>query len=141
MNYNSGHKTDSDQAPVVLYDGECRLCNNSVNFIARRDRNGRLKMVSLQSEYGRGILASHQIQTDPLGSMWLLEGARLTAKSTAMIRTSKYMDGAWPLCMVFLLVPRIFRDFIYDVVAHNRYRWFGKHDTCRLPDSEHEDQN
>lgn len=131
---------ESSSAPVVLYDGVCRLCNGTVNFIVRRDRKGRLKMASLQSDFGRAVLAGRQIESDPMDSMWLLEGNRLTAKSTAMIRTTRYMDGGWPLCMIFLIIPRFFRDFIYDIIAKNRYRWFGKYDTCPVPDPELENR-
>lgn len=125
---------------MVLFDGVCRLCNGSVNFILRVDRKGLLKFAPLQSDYGRQVLASHEIKSGPMDSMMLLEGARLTVKSTAIIRISKYLGGAWPLCMIALVVPRFIRDTLYDVVAKNRYRWFGKCDTCRLPDPELEDR-
>lgn len=126
--------------PVVLFDGVCKLCNGSVNFILRVDRKGLLKLASLQSEYGRAILKKHGKHSDPLDSIMLLEGARLTGKSTAIIRISKYLGGAWPLCMIALIIPRFIRDFIYDIIAKNRYRWFGKFDTCRIPDPELEDR-
>ncbi len=133
-------KDDTTSPPVMLFDGVCKLCNGSMNFILRVDRKGQLKLASLQSDYGRQVLASHEIKSDPMDSMILLEGTRLTTKSTAMIRISKYLGGAWPLCMIALVVPRFIRDFIYDIVAKNRYRWFGKYDTCRLPDPEFEDR-
>jgi len=126
--------------PVVLFDGVCKLCNCSVNFILRIDRKGRLKLAPLQSDYGRQVLASHEIKSDPMDSIMLLEGARLTVKSTAVIRISKYLGGAWPLCMIVLIIPRFIRDTFYNVVAKNRYRWFGKYDTCRIPDPEFEDR-
>ena len=97
-------------------------------------------MASLQSEYGRRILEAHGLKSDPLDSMMLLEGTRLTVKSTAVLRISKYLSGAWPLCMIALVVPRLIRDFLYDIVAKNRYRWFGKYDTCHLPDPKFEDR-
>ena len=133
-------KEEASSPPVVLFDGMCKLCNGSVNFILRRDRKGRLKLAPLQSDYGRQVLASHAIKSDPLDSMMLLEGERLTVKSTAVIRISKYLGGAWPLCMIALVVPRLIRDFHYDIIAKNRYRWFGKYYTCRLPDPEFEDR-
>ena len=133
-------KEEASSPPVVLFDGVCKLCNGSVNFILRRDRKGRLKLAPLQSDYSRQVLASHEIQSDLMDSMMLLEGTRLTTKSTAIIRITKYLDGLWPLCMIFLIIPRIIRDFLYDMVAKNRYRWFGKYDTCRLPDPGFEDR-
>ena len=132
--------SDTNSHPVVLFDGVCKLCNGSVNFILRFDRKGRLKLALLQSDYGRSILKEHGKNPDMLDSMMLLEGDRLTVKSTAVIRISKYLGGAWPLCMVALIIPHFIRNFIYDIIAKNRYKWFGKYDTCRLPDPEFEDR-
>jgi predicted DCC family thiol-disulfide oxidoreductase YuxK len=137
---NPLQKKDTISSPVVLFDGVCKLCNGSVSFILRRDRKGRLKLAPLQSDYGRQVLTSHEMQSNPMNSIMLLEGTKLTTKSTAIIRIAKYLDGAWPLCLIFLIVPRLIRDFLYDIVAKNRYRWFGKYDTCRLPDPEYEDR-
>lgn len=80
------------------------------------------------------------MHSDLMDSIMLLEGERLTVKSTAIIRITKYLDGIWPLCMIALIIPRFIRDFIYDIIAKNRYRWFGKYDTCRLPDPKHEER-
>jgi predicted DCC family thiol-disulfide oxidoreductase YuxK len=126
--------------PVVLFDGVCKLCNGSVHFILRNDRKGRMKFAPLQSDYGLVVLKEHGKHSDPMDSIMLLEGARLTGKSTAIIRISKYLGGAWPLCMIALVIPRFIRDFMYDIIAKKRYRWFGKYDTCRLPDAEFEDR-
>jgi predicted DCC family thiol-disulfide oxidoreductase YuxK len=128
----------TDTTSVVLFDGVCKLCNVSVNFILRIDRRGQLKFASLQSDYGRAVLKEHDRHTDPMDSMMLLEGERLTEKSTAVIHISKYLGGVWPLCMIALVIPPFIRDFIYDIIAKNRYRWFGKYYTCRLPDPKYE---
>lgn len=133
-------KDNAPAPPVILFDGVCKLCNRSVNFILRIDRTGRLKMASLQSDYGRRVLEDHGLKSGPLDSMMLLEGTRLTTKSTAVIRISKYLGRAWPLCMGALIIPRFIRDILYDVIAKNRYRWFGQYDTCPLPDPEFEDR-
>ena len=140
MSSHSFQKDEAFSPPVVLFDGVCKLCNRSVNFILRFDRKGRLKLAPLQSDYGRQVLASHEIKSNPMDSIMLLEGERLTVQSTAVIHISKYLGGAWPLCMIALAIPCFIRDAVYDVVAKNRYRWFGKHDTCRLPDPEFEDR-
>jgi predicted DCC family thiol-disulfide oxidoreductase YuxK len=137
---NNIQKDDTVSPPVVLFDGVCKLCNGSVKFILRRDREGQLKLAPLQSDYGRQVIASQVNNSDALDSILLQEGARLSEKSTAIIRISKYLDGAWPLCMVFLIIPRFIRDFIYDIIANNRYRWFGKYEACRLHDPEFEDR-
>lgn len=140
MSSHSFQKDEAFSPPVVLFDGVCKLCNGSVNFILRRDSKGRLKLAPLQSGYGQAVLKEHGKHSDTMGSMMLLEGDRLTAKSTAIIRISKYLGGAWPLCMIALVIPPFIRDFIYDIIAKNRTRWFGKYDTCRLPDPEFEDR-
>lgn len=126
--------------PVVLFDGVCKFCNKSVNFILRIDHKGQLKLAPLQSDYGRTILEKYGVGIQYSDSMMLLEGERLTMKSTAILRISKYLGGAWPLCMIVLVVPCFIRDFVYDIIAKNRYRWFGRYDTCRLPDAEFEDR-
>jgi predicted DCC family thiol-disulfide oxidoreductase YuxK len=140
MSSHPNPKEEIFAPPVVLFDGVCKLCNGSVNFILRIDRKGRLKLAPLQSDYGRRVLEDHGLKSGPLDSMMLLEGERLTVKSTAVIRISKYLGGAWPLCMIVLVIPRFIRDAVYDIIAKNRYRWFGKYDTCRLPDAEFEDR-
>jgi predicted DCC family thiol-disulfide oxidoreductase YuxK len=140
MSSNPIQKEEATTHPVVLFDGVCKLCNGSVNFILRRDRKGRLKLAPLQSDYGRAVLKEHGRNPDVLDSMMLLEGDRLTVQSTAVIRITKYLGGAWPLCMVALIIPCFIRDFLYDAIAKNRTRWFGKYDTCRIPDPKFEDR-
>jgi predicted DCC family thiol-disulfide oxidoreductase YuxK len=135
MSEDNRQKDEATSPPVVLFDGVCKLCNGSVNFILPRDSKGRLKLAPLQSDYGRAVLREHGKNPDAMDSMMLLEGDQLTVKSTAVIRISKYLGGIWPLCMIALVIPPFIRDFIYDIIAKNRYRWFGKYDTCRLPDS------
>ena len=140
MSEETAQKGDTHSPPVVLFDGVCKFCNGSVNFILRRDSKGRLKLAPLQSDYGRAVLKKHGKNSDAMDSMMLLEGEHLTVKSTAVIHISKYLGGAWPLCMIVLVIPCFIRDFIYDIIAKNRYRWFGKYDTCRLPDAELEER-
>ena len=140
MSYQQPQTDDVTLSPVILYDGVCKLCNRSVNIILRIDRQGRLKLAALQSDYGRRVLAEHGMKFDPLDTMMLLEGGRLAVKSTAIIRISKYLGGVWPLAMILLIIPRVIRDALYDIIAKNRYRWFGKYDTCPLPDPEFEDR-
>jgi len=138
---DSNPQKDNTSAPsVILFDGVCKLCNRSVNFILRIDRQGRLKLAPLQSDYGRKVLERHGMKSGPLESMMLLEGERLTSQSTAIIRISKYLGGLWPLCMIMLIIPRFIRDFLYAIIAKNRYQWFGQYNTCRLPDPEFEDR-
>ncbi len=122
---------------VILFDGVCNLCNSSVNFIIDRDRAGRFKFAALQSDEAVAYLGI----TDSLGandpallqSVVLYENGRLYTKSTAALRIARHLDGGWPLFYGFIVVPRPIRDAAYDIIARNRYRWFGECDACRLP--------
>ncbi|MEM8598459.1 MAG: thiol-disulfide oxidoreductase DCC family protein [Bacteroidota bacterium] len=126
------------QHPVILFDGVCNLCNASVNFVMDRDRAGVFRMAALQSDVGQALLAQHGYtgitpETTAPDSIALVEGGRLYFRSAAALRVAARLDGAWPLFQVFLVVPAPLRDVVYDWIARNRYRWFGKQDTCRLP--------
>ena len=122
----------SDQ-PVVLFDGVCNLCNGAVNFIIDRDRQQQFCFASLQSEVGESLLEQHQLPPEYLRSLVLVENNRVYTKSTAALRIARRLDGAWPLCYVFIVLPPVIRDYLYNIVARNRYRWFGKSESCRYP--------
>ena len=122
--------------PVILFDGVCNLCNASVDFVMARDRRERFRFGSLQSEFGRETMAGHGQDPEALNSFALLEDGTLYTRSTAALRVARRLGGAWPLLYVFILVPRFLRDAVYGWIARNRYRWFGKSDTCRLPTAE-----
>lgn len=125
---------------IILFDGLCRLCGWSVNIIVKADRRGCLRFSALQSDYARRLFEERGIAPDNLTSMIFVEGERVSTKSTALIRISKYLGGAWPLCQVALILPRFIRDGLYDCIARNRYRWFGRYDTCSPPDAEYQDR-
>jgi predicted DCC family thiol-disulfide oxidoreductase YuxK len=121
---------------VVLFDGVCNLCNASVNFIIDRDPAGHFKFAALQSEAASGMLAPCGPSGEALSSVVLLEEGRCYERSAAALRIARRLSGAWPLLYAFVVVPRPLRDAVYDWVARNRYRWFGKRDACRLPTPE-----
>ena len=118
---------------IVLFDGVCNLCNGAVNFIMDRDPRQQFRFASLQSEVGEALLAQHGLPTSYLGSLVLVEGQKVYTKSTAALRITRRLSGLWPLFYVFIVLPTGVRDFFYDIIARNRYRVFGKSDTCRLP--------
>jgi len=122
---------------VVLFDGVCNLCNGWVRFVLPRDRQQRFRFASLQSSFGADVLKGQGLPADYLGSILLLEGDVLYAKSDAVLRIIKRLRWPWPLLNALSIIPRGFRDMIYDWVARNRYRWFGKQDACMLPRPEH----
>lgn len=123
----------SDPRPIVLFDGVCNLCNGAVNFIMDRDRQQQFRFASLQSSAGERLLAEHDLPPEYLRSLVLVEGARVSTKSTAALRIARRLDGRWPLCYVFIVFPAAVRNFLYDIVARNRYRLFGQSESCRYP--------
>lgn len=122
--------------PLVLYDGECGLCNHSVQLILRHDRRGRFRFAALQSDIGRALLERHRLPADVVDTVVLVDGEEAFTRSRAALRIAGKMDRPWPLLRAFSLVPRPLRDGVYDFVARNRYRWFGRTDACMLPPPE-----
>jgi predicted DCC family thiol-disulfide oxidoreductase YuxK len=122
--------------PIVLFDGVCNLCNGSVQFILKRDSQVRFRFASLQSEAGRSLLVEHGLDPDALSSVVVIEGGRVWQESSAALRIARHLPGAWKLLRVFTVIPRPLRDAVYRLIARNRYRWFGKSETCWLPTPE-----
>lgn len=120
-------------SPIVLFDGVCNLCNGSVLFIIKRDVQSKLKFASLQSEYGAEQMKRHNLPPSALNSVLLIKDGRLFQKSNAALEIARMLDGAWPGMYTFKIVPIFIRDFVYDWIAKNRYRWFGKKDECMIP--------
>lgn len=122
--------------PLVLYDGQCGLCDRVVQLVVRHDRRGRFRFAALQSEVGRALLERHGLPADALDTFVLVEGGRAFTRSRAALRTAGGLDAPWPLLRVFAIVPRPLADLVYDFVARNRYRWFGRAEACMLPPPE-----
>jgi predicted DCC family thiol-disulfide oxidoreductase YuxK len=119
---------------VVLFDGECNLCNGYVQFILRRDKAKRFRFASLQSPVAQRLLKESGRKWEELpDSIVLVEGGKVYVKSTAALRIAKGLGGLWPVLSVFLIVPTALRNMIYDWIARNRYKWFGKREECMLP--------
>jgi len=120
--------------PVILFDGVCNLCNGSVAFIIARDPKGYFQFASLQSEAGRRLLGGAK---GPLpDSVALVEDGHVYTRSDAALRVARRLRFPWGLFYGLVVVPRVVRDALYDVVARNRYRWFGRRDTCMVPTPE-----
>lgn len=127
----------SDDNPVLLYDGVCGFCNKSVQTILRHDRRGQMRFAALQSDYGKSLIARHP-ELQNVDSLIYVEkpattDERVFMRSTGALRVAAYLGGAWKLLLVFRIVPRVVRDFFYDLFARYRYKLFGKHDMCLLP--------
>lgn len=126
----------ADAGPIVLFDAVCKFCDASVNFILDRDRGGRVRFAALHSPAGQRLLRRFGLPTEQFNSLVLVEGRRCWQRSTAALRIARYLDGLWPLAAVLLAVPPFMRDAAYDLVARNRYNWFGTLDACRVPTPE-----
>jgi predicted DCC family thiol-disulfide oxidoreductase YuxK len=125
-----------DHGPLILFDGYCNLCSRSVQFVLKHDRKAKFRFASLQSEYGKTILQKHQLPTQSFGTFVLVEDDKIHFKSTAALRVVKSLSGMWPVLYIFIIVPRFIRDAVYGFVARNRYKLFGKRDSCWLPKPE-----
>ncbi len=119
--------------PIVLFDGVCNLCNGAVQFIIRHDKNEKFLFASLQSEIGKKILSSNNLSRDDLKTFLLIEDDKVYTKSTAALRVIKQLNGVISILYTFNVIPKFIRDSIYDLVARNRYNWFGKKDECMIP--------
>lgn len=131
---NIGHLVHLRMAhPVIFFDGVCNLCNAAVQFILKHDKAAVFKLAALQSDAARQLLADQPVNAAASNSILLLEDGRVYSRSTAALRIAKRLSGAWRLLYVFIIVPAFFRDFLYDLVARNRYRVWGKQDSCMIP--------
>lgn len=121
------------EGPVVLFDGVCNLCAWAVQFIIARDRKGIFRFASLQSEAGKRLSAAHGVDTTLLDSFVLVENGRAYTQSTAALKVARRLSWPWPICHICIVLPHFLRDPLYRLIARNRYRWFGKRDSCMLP--------
>jgi predicted DCC family thiol-disulfide oxidoreductase YuxK len=119
-------------ARVVLFDGVCNVCNAAVNFIIDRDREGKFRFASLQSDVGRSLGQAHGLPQE-FDTIAFIDGGEIHTRSAAVLRIAKGLDGAWPLLFSLVVLPRPVRDWAYRYFAARRYAWFGKLEACRVP--------
>lgn len=127
---------DAKKHKIVLFDGVCNLCNGSVVFIINHDRRDLFRFAALQSEVGMKLVDKFKIDTSKTDSIILIDGDKYFTKSTAALKISKYLSGGYPLLYGFMIVPNFIRNWVYDLIARKRYRWFGKKDSCMIPTPE-----
>ena len=124
---------------IILFDGMCNLCSESVQFVLKRDPKLKFRYASLQSNFGQEIATKYQLPAKDFDSFLLLEGDKLYMRSTAALRVLKRLNGLWPLLYGLIIIPPFLRNAIYDWIAANRYKWFGKKNECWLPKAEWKD--
>ena len=117
---------------ITLFDGVCNFCNASINFVIDHDGERRFRFASLQSDIGQRILTENRRSVSDFDTVLLLREGELFEKSTAALEIARYLRG-WAWLYSFRFIPRFIRDAVYNVIAQNRYRIFGKSESCRIP--------
>jgi len=126
MQENKEHK-------IILFDGVCNLCNSAVTFIIKKDKKNMFKFAALQSEMGLQLISKFNIDTKKVDSIILVDDERYYEKSAAALHISKELSGGYPLLYSFMVFPKFIRNWVYDYIAKNRYKWFGKKESCMIP--------
>tara|TARA_B110000240_G_scaffold186415_1_gene223037 strand:- start:497 stop:907 length:411 start_codon:yes stop_codon:yes gene_type:complete len=122
--------------PLVLFDGFCNLCNSSVQYVIKHDRHNKFKFASLQSDAAKEILLQFNENNSDLNSIILIDNNKIFKKSLAVLRLLKILGGVYTLLYIFIIIPKPLRDWVYDYIAKNRYKWYGKKDSCMIPTKE-----
>jgi predicted DCC family thiol-disulfide oxidoreductase YuxK len=125
-----------EEKPIVLFDGVCNFCNYWVNFAIKRDKKKKLKFTTLQGATAKQLLPQYHINPTSLSSVLFIDKGKVYTQSSASLRICKYMDGGWKLFYGFIIIPKFIRDFFYNIIAHYRYKWFGKKESCMIPTPE-----
>ena len=122
---------------IILFDGVCNLCNGAVQFVIQRDKKDVFRFAALQSEIGQKLIDERGIDTSTVDSIILIDpGVAYYTKSTAALKIAEDLKGIWSITSVFIYLPERFRNIVYDFIARNRYKWYGKKDQCMIPTPE-----
>ncbi|MAT89559.1 MAG: thiol-disulfide oxidoreductase [Flavobacteriaceae bacterium] len=121
---------------IILFDGVCNLCNSSVLFVIKRDPGDRFRFTALQEPVGQQYLKQYTIDPSETDSIILISNGKAYTKSSAALNIARYLTGGWPLLYGFMIVPRFIRNWVYDYIAKNRYKWYGKKESCMIPTPE-----
>lgn len=121
---------------VILYDGYCKLCSRSLQFVIRRDRKNKFSYVSLQSEQGAALISEMAKDKQYADSIVYYDGENFYQRSTAVLKILRRLKRGWQFFYIFMLVPRVLRDLVYNFIARNRYDWFGRRNDCYIPDNQ-----
>lgn len=121
---------------IIFFDGVCNLCNGMVQFTITHDPEHRFRFASLQSQLAKDMLLPLGIDPGQKASFVLLDDGKIYQRSTAALCVARRLNGLWPLLYGLIIIPKFIRDAVYDYVARNRYRWFGKQESCWVPTPE-----
>lgn len=125
-----------EEQPIILFDGVCNFCNGAVNFIIRQDKKSVFKFAPLQSSKGQELIQKYGLPSSNFDSFILIENNKVYKRSTAGLRLYNKLPWYWKWTQVFWAVPSFLRDAVYDLIARNRYKWFGKKESCMMPTPE-----
>ncbi len=126
----------SEEKYIILFDGVCNLCIGIVHFLIKRDKKRKFRFVALQSDEGQTILNSLKLSVTNFNTFVLIQGNNSHIKSTAILHVCKALGGVWSIFFILILIPKKLRDGLYNVIARNRYRLFGKGNCCMIPERE-----
>lgn len=121
---------------ILLFDGVCNLCNSSVLFVIKHDKNKLVKYASIQSKKGKILMNKFGVNELYFGSLIFIDNDKVYLKSAGALRVTKYLNGWWPLLYGLIIIPKFVRNKVYDYIAKNRYQWFGKKESCMVPSIE-----
>ena len=130
----------SEKKPVLLFDGVCNLCNASVQWVLLRDKKGVFRFAALQSDVGQSLLGQYNLDAQNFDTVVMVNHDKVYLRSDVPLEIARRLGGFWQLLYAFKIIPRPIRDFIYNWIARNRYRWFGRQETCMLPRPEWKDR-
>ena len=118
---------------MILFDGVCNFCNAGVNFIIKQDKKKVFHFAALQSEAGQNLLQQFNLPKEGFDSFVLIYNGKAYKKSSAGLKVYSQLPWYWKWTQAFWIAPRFIRDAVYDFIARNRYKWFGKKDACMIP--------
>jgi predicted DCC family thiol-disulfide oxidoreductase YuxK len=118
---------------IIVFDGVCNLCSGSVMFIVKRDHDAIFRFAPMQSNTGQELLKQYGMDPNDVQTILLVKNGRAYMKSNAALEIAKEFQGYWKLLVIFRFVPKMIRDWFYDLIADHRYRWFGKKEICMVP--------
>ena len=121
---------------IILFDGVCNLCNSSVNFVIRHDKKNQFKFAALQSDIGEKLGEEYGIDPMKTDSILFISNNKHFIKSTAALKIARRLSGGYPLFYGLMIIPTFLRNWVYDYIAKNRYKWYGKKESCMIPAKE-----
>jgi predicted DCC family thiol-disulfide oxidoreductase YuxK len=124
------------QNPIILFDGVCNFCDGAINFVLKQDRKGVFRFAPLQSEAGQKILHQYKLPVKDFESFVLIDNGKVFKKSAASLKVMNKLPWYWKTFQIFWIMPGFIRNAIYDFIAKNRYKWFGKKNSCMIPTPE-----